>query len=280
MELAFRRWEPKEIPAGAPFAKLVFLHGMGGTGALWRPIAAFLEERAQILAPDQRGHGRSAVSGLSTFHPLDFGNDLVETLDAQDFHPAWLIGHSMGVRSACAAAHLRPDWVQGLILIDLGFSGPAGGGLGERLAAFLEILPQSFPTRTEAREFMTRNAPDPSMGQYLMAVATMEPDGRLIFPFDKESLLKTLRVAGDTSVRDWVRELGKRGMPILALRGALSQVWSRADFEAERALFSDLPSVRFQEIEGTGHGLPFDKRTEFLRTLEDFINLPRRLPTD
>ncbi len=103
--------------------RVVFLHGMGGTGALWRPIAAGLEDHFEILAPDQRGHGASRVTATPggrdapSYTPLDYGRDVVETLDALKFHPTWIVGHSMGVRTACAAAYLKPEWIQGLVLL-------------------------------------------------------------------------------------------------------------------------------------------------------------------
>ena len=79
------------------------------------------------------------------YTPLEYGRDVVETLEKQNFHPTWLIGHSMGVRTACAAAHLKPEWIQGMVLVDLGFAGPAGGGLGEDLARFLQNSLQASP---------------------------------------------------------------------------------------------------------------------------------------
>lgn len=269
MLLAYRRWKKRDD--SPPEGLIVLLHGMGGTGSLWRPIAATLEDRFDLLAPDQRGHGQS-LQKQSSYAPADFGQDVIETLDSLNFHPAWIIGHSMGVRTACAAAYLKPEWVRGLILVDLGFSGPAGGGLGENLAQFLRKLPMDFASRAEARNFMDLNCPDPSMAQYLMAVSVMQTDGSLHFPFDKEALIETLGSVRDTSVRPWLRDLGERGMPVLAVRGENSQVWSKADFEKEKKSFSDLPSVRFAEVPGTGHGLPFEKRKEFLDLVLDFIH--------
>ena len=120
--------------------RILLLHGMGGTGSIWRPLAASLEEQLPVLALDQRGHGKSRVTSGRTapeYTPLAYGRDVVETLDQLNFHPTWVVGHSMGVRTACATAHLRPEWIRGLILVDLGFSGVAGGGLGENLARFI-----------------------------------------------------------------------------------------------------------------------------------------------
>ncbi|MDR3606491.1 MAG: alpha/beta hydrolase [Oligoflexia bacterium] len=280
MELAFKHWGPASGPISE---RLIFLHGMGGTGSLWRPLAASLEDRYGILAPDQRGHGGSlvpTVSGgrnLPHYGPLDYGRDVIDTMEKTGFHPAWLIGHSMGVRSACAAAHLKPDWVRGLILIDLGFSGAAGGGLGDNLATFMRILPTEFASRAEARTFMEAHCPDPAIAQYLMAVSTPIEGGRIHFPFDHAALIETIRAAKNSSVREWIEELLKHDMPILILRGARSLVWSHEEFEAERDRFDRFPTIEFKEIEGAGHGLPFEQRPLFLKTLEEFI---RRYPVD
>ena len=278
MELSYSLWNPHHLSR-----RIVLLHGMGGTGALWRPVAASLEDHFAVLAPDQRGHGRSRVSAVPGgreapgYTPLDYGRDVIETLEKLQFHPAWLIGHSMGVRSACAAAHLRPEWCNGLILVDLGFSGQAGGGLGDNLANFLRILPMQFPSRAEARAFMESHCPDPSIAQYLMAVSIRVPATEshpeyLTFPFDRAALIQTIQAARDSSVGKWIEELAGNGMPILVLRGAQSLVWSREEFLAEKTKMALLPTIEFREIEGTGHGLPFERRTEFVQAVQDFIS--------
>lgn len=158
-----------------------------------------------------------------------------------------------------------------MVLVDLGFSGVAGGGLGEDLASFLRILPMEFSQRAEARVFMEKNCPDPAIGQYLLAVSTPTAAGKLTFPFDKSALIQTIHAARDVSVRHWVKELGSRGMPILVLRGANSLVWSHEEFEQERAQFANLPSVVFEEFHGAGHGLPFERRVEFVKRIRQLI---------
>ncbi|MGK5084545.1 alpha/beta hydrolase [Bdellovibrionota bacterium FG-1] len=288
MELSFLTW-PATPPKTPSQPRIALLHGMGGTAALWRPVAASLENHYSLMAFDQRGHGKSRIaqpaggreSSSGGYTPLDFGQDVIETLAAQNIHPTWLIGHSMGVRTACAAAHLKPEWIQGLILVDLGFSGPVGGGLGEPLAQFVRKLPVSFESREEARQFMNEHCPDRSIAQYLMAVSVRDGDGRLSFPFDHGALIETIQGAKDVSVRSWVRELGARGMPILMIRGAESQVWTRAEFEEEKRLLADLPSITFLEIEGAGHGLPFEQRLRFVAEVEGFIgknSAPKHYP--
>ncbi len=254
---------------------------MGGTGALWRPIAAGLEDEYQVFAPDQRGHGASILN-LSPPHqpsytPLDYGQDVVQTFEpilAQK--NAVLIGHSMGVRTAVAAAHLAPKLFDRLVLIDLGLSGPAGGGMGEDLARFLKILPLEFESRAQARTFMDQHCPDPSIAQYLLAVSQIQPQngGRLVFPFDKGALISTIDAARDSSVRTLLKAwlLQNPQHQALVLRGEKSLVWSAQDFEQEQQEFKAVKNITFETMAGCGHGLPFEVRTAFIARLKLFLN--------
>jgi pimeloyl-ACP methyl ester carboxylesterase len=268
MVLHYYLWRGKSISDDA--TRILFLHGMGGIGSLWRPIAASLEDHYSILSVDQRGHGKS-VGPKENFSPLDYGRDVVETLSETQFHPTWIVGHSMGVRTAMATYHLKPSFIRGLILIDLGFSGLAGGGLGKALGVFLTKLPEHFDSKEKAREYLNAHAPDPAMAQYLSAVI-YEADGQWKFPFDKTAPLKTLEESEDTPTREWIEEAGGRKTPVLVLRGARTKVWSQSDFEKEQAHFSKYRSIQFKEYPEAGHGLPFSHKAEFLKDLTNFIS--------
>jgi pimeloyl-ACP methyl ester carboxylesterase len=259
MRLFCHRFPKNSPPLQHP--KLLLLHGLGGTGALWRPLAASLEERFQILAPDQRGHGGSQEPQTS-YSPLDLGQDLVETLEAESFTPTWVLGHSLGVRSALALASLRPDLVQGLFLVDLGLSGPAGGGMGAALAQFLRQIPQEFKTRVDMRTYMERESPDSAIGLYLLAVSTRLPSGAQGFPFDREALLKILDAAPEARAREWLAEFAKTKKTVILFRGEQSHVWTKDEFEAEKQNFADHPHLKWLTFSGAGHGLPFEKRLE------------------
>ena len=94
MNLNFYRW----MPQSAPSQTLVFLHGMGGTGYIWRPIAAQLEDSLDCLAPDQRGHGLSRpVPALeqNLFHAEDYARDVSRLLVELKIDSYFLIGHSI-----------------------------------------------------------------------------------------------------------------------------------------------------------------------------------------
>jgi pimeloyl-ACP methyl ester carboxylesterase len=256
--------------------KLLFLHGMGGNGTLWRPIAATLEDQADILCPDQRGHGSSRTSpGETDFGPLDFAEDVRETCASVGFSPAWVIGHSMGVRTACGYAKLSPDSVLGLVLVDLGFSGAAGGGVGDLLAVFLRDLPSTFASRAEARDFLAKHCPDPAIAQYLLAVAKVDlKTGAITFPFEQESLLKTIEASRGSETGPWMEEFARTtGKPVKVLRGVNSEVYLKEDFEKEQARAAGIPNIEFLEFEGAGHGLPFEIRPKFVELLRKWTGM-------
>ncbi len=280
MELAFRRWGPQKIPeSGMPACHaIVLLHGMGGTGSLWRPIAAHLEDQFDIVAPDQRGHGgsRPVPPTEVDFAPENYAQDVAQLLDRLAIRKATVIGHSMGVRTAVALAHLRADLVRDLVLVDLGFSGPAGGGLGTPLKDFLSRMPMQFATRGDARTYLETHCPDSSIAQYLMAVSVPTAPGQasIGFPFDRDALIRTLEAAEESSIGNWLPGILARGIPTLALRGELGQVWSAEDYDREKARFASNSGITFETFPGTGHGLPFEKRTAFLERVKDFITPP------
>lgn len=255
---------------------LIFLHGMGGTGNLWRPIASSLEDHTQILCPDQRGHGGSRpVPDPQDFSPKSFAQDVIDTCIPLGFTPAWVIGHSMGVRTACGYAKLNPEGTTGLILVDLGFSGVAGGGIGDLLYTFLGHLPNEFNSRSEARAFLENHCPDASIAQYLLAVSVPNlKTGTVSFPFDHESLLKTIEASRNHPTREWLLEFARTtGKPVHVLRGANSRVFSKIEFEKEKAAFHGISNVQFHEVPGAGHGLPFEKRVEFVGMIRKWIEI-------
>ena len=288
MKLAFKRWDTTQRATSTDGSttrltidRMIMLHGLGGTGSLWRPLAIELESDFDILAPDQRGHGGSQIPQLAMnrtkprYSPVEYGADVVELMQDTAFHPAWVLGHSMGVRSACAVAHLKPEWVKGLVLIDIGFAGAAGGGLGMDLANFLRTIEMRYPSRQAARTAFEKDCPDPSIAQYLLAVSqrtgvTTSEGEEITFPFDRAALIQTIEAARDTDLRHWVEAFGRQSLPVLVLRGAQSKVWSAQDFEGEKNRFASFSTIRFETIEGAGHGLPFEKRKELASLLRSW----------
>ncbi|MBU6154782.1 MAG: alpha/beta hydrolase [Bdellovibrionales bacterium] len=282
-KLNYFRWKPEQSDSPPPPPTLVFLHGMGGTGQIWRSIAAFLEGEWDCIAPDQRGHGGSRqthLNSLTDFHAETYAKDVLHLLDSLLVGRFLLIGHSMGVRTALALARKAPSRIAGIIAVDIGISSSWGGGMGAPLAEFIRNLPESFADRTLMKTYLNAHCPDPSIGQYLSAVATRSTDstGTWSFPFDHKALIQTIEQAKDAPLETWVLEIVAAGVPIHFLRGMNSKVWQKEDYEEQKTRIQH-PLLHFEEWENCGHGLPFEQRVkfiEFVRNLAEKLLLERQ----
>ncbi len=93
---------------------VVLLHGQPGSGAAWNPLAARLEERFRVLAPDRIGYGatKGEARGLA-------GNaDLVAAfLIEREATPATVVAHSWAGGVAVLLAVDHPELVSRLVLV-------------------------------------------------------------------------------------------------------------------------------------------------------------------
>ncbi len=292
MNLHFFQWMPRKdiINPPAQIPLILFLHGMGGTGQIWRPIAASLEEEYFCIAPDQRGHGLSRplpIEDANSFHAKDYAEDLILLLrkKVEELHPSaiYIVGHSMGVRSGLATADtiLSSDselksLLKGFISVDIGLQSKWGGGIGLPLAQFIQSLPGSFSDRSSLREYLFQKCPDPSIAQYLAAVAkkTNDDPETWKFPFDHNALVQTIFQADEAPIEQWVLKIAGFGIPVLALRGEKSKVWLKEDFENSKTKLAS-PQVIFEEWPDCGHGLPFEQRPKFIERIREFISHPK-----
>ncbi|GCD48017.1 alpha/beta fold hydrolase [Streptomyces paromomycinus] len=99
---------------------LVLLHGGFLDHRMWdRQVPAFAT-RYRVIAPDARGHGRSA-NATGPFRPADDVAGLLRHLGAG---PAILVGLSMGAATAVDTALEYPELVSGLVVSGAGTSEP------------------------------------------------------------------------------------------------------------------------------------------------------------
>lgn len=99
------------------------LHGIKGHGARWRRIAETSLYDFSVIAPDLRGHGRSdhAPPWNTDAHVAD----ILSVLDARDLDRVDLLAHSYGGLIALRLAHVAPERVGRMILLDPSVGLPA-----------------------------------------------------------------------------------------------------------------------------------------------------------
>lgn len=118
--------------AGRPCVLL--LHGFPEIAYSWRKVMPALAEAGYyVVAPDQRGYGRTTGwdprydGDLSSFRLMNLVRDTLGLLHALGIHSvAGLVGHDFGASVAAWAALLRPDIFRTLVLMSAPFPGPPG----------------------------------------------------------------------------------------------------------------------------------------------------------
>jgi 3-oxoadipate enol-lactonase len=96
---------------------MVLIHSLALDSSIWDGVVAKLDGRAEILAYDCRGHGRSERQAIPFTTEL-FARDLRELLDDVGWPEALIAGCSMGGCVAQAFAAQCPSRVNALALID------------------------------------------------------------------------------------------------------------------------------------------------------------------
>lgn len=132
---------------GDPTAPLtvVFSHGFTARLVEWELQRAALRDRARLVLWDQRGHGRSGWTKLTSATIDRTGRDLGEVLDATTpTGPVVLAGHSMGGMSILALARQRPELfggrVAGVFLLATSAGGLVQTGILGRLVKVIRRL--------------------------------------------------------------------------------------------------------------------------------------------
>lgn len=94
---------------------VVLIHAFASQSSSWAEVAGALARRGfRVIAPDLRGHGRSAWA--DSYALEDFEQDLVGLLDALKLQRVSLVGHSLGGHLALRLAMRLPERIDRLVI--------------------------------------------------------------------------------------------------------------------------------------------------------------------
>jgi pimeloyl-ACP methyl ester carboxylesterase len=260
---------PKENPEMA--AKLVFLHGVMGFTANWRPIARAFEGEFQVLVFDQRGHGRSFQPAIG-YGPDDYATDLEKILDELGWREVNLVGHSMGGRVALAFATRNPDRVTRLVIEDIGPQ--IHPYAADFVTGLLDAVPVPFASRKEAKEWFGSTFPvlfqdlknKEALGAYLYANLTENENNEAVWRFYEPGIRESL-AQGRVETR-W-EEIEGLSMPTLLMRGEFSKDLPREMYEQ---ILKVNPRIKGVEIPGAGHWIHSEQTALFIEALDRFLH--------
>jgi non-heme chloroperoxidase len=232
--------------AGRP---VVLVHGVTLTAEVWtRQLASLPDRGFDVVAYDQRGHGRSRV-GAAGWSMAVFGRDLAVVLEAADLRDAIVVGHSMGgVTAQELLLHHRAlvaERVAGVVLLSTTVRPHVGLTRRIRLAS-RHRLPAFDPARIMAVG---------PIGRRLARVGF----GARPRPADVELTRRLLASCPPETSREAVRALfefdGTAGLPgidvpVLVAGGTRDVITPVRDLERIAEL---VPGARLELFVGAGH---------------------------
>lgn len=246
---------------GGSGVPVLALHGTFGRGRIFAGLARELGGVARIIAPDQRGHGRT--DRRESYTCADFVADAAAVLERLELAPVVVLGHSRGGITAYQLAARHPDLVAGLIIEDVGpvMRQPEI----EHPVLPVRGWPAAAPTAAHlADALQARGIPDAS---YFLQSAVTAPDGRCRFLFDWEDMM-AVQLSG---VGDWWADWLGSACPALVVRGEHSSMLP-ARLATEMA--ARRPATRLVDIAGAGHWVHDDAPAAMAAAIRDFLADP------
>lgn len=255
IELAMWEWPGDDPP-------LLFVHATGFHGRSWDQVVRHFPGR-RCLAPDLRGHGRSAKPD-PPYHWQPFGHDVARLAGALGLRDAIGIGHSMGGHSLVEAATMRPEAFAALLLVDPTIFAPQRYG---GPAADSSFIARRRNVWSSPAEMMDRFRTRPPFSQWTPEVlhdycefGLLPEGGHWVLacpPAIEHSIYQhsTERAADLHAMLPSIRQ------PVLVVRGGIP--WESGAFNlnaspTDPALASHFPNGRDILLEGRTHYIPME----------------------
>ena len=165
---------PGNGPDGA--ACVLLLHSLGTAAAVWDPIMPALTGAGfRVLRPDMRGHGLTgATPGPYSIDSL--AHDALAVLQHLGIDRVAVVGLSIGGLIAQQLAHLAPNRVASLVLMDTALAIPPASLWTERAAVVRETGMSAVVGGVLAR-WLTPAAPAHTVDHLREMILTTQPEG-------------------------------------------------------------------------------------------------------
>lgn len=252
MQLNYQRYGQ-----GAP---LIILHGLFGSLINWNTVSKRFGEYYEVFAVDQRNHGASPHSDQSSY-PL-MADDLRAFMQDQNLTSAYLLGHSMGGKTAMQFALTYPDLVEKLIVVDIAPKAypPHHDTIFDALC---ELNLSDYTNRAELDRALARKIDSAPIRQFLLTNVTRDEAGRFTWKINLDAIYQTYDaiIANVESTDHFPR-------PTLFVRGETSDYIEDQDRPTIESLF---PQSQIVTIKGAGHWVHAEAPEAFLATILDFL---------
>jgi esterase len=246
----------KKSGSGPP---LVILHGLFGSLDNWSSIAKELVDHFTLYLVDQRNHGDSPHDEVWNYAVMV--EDLKELLDAEGLEKIYLMGHSMGGKTAMNFAVKYPELVDRLVVADI-----APRYYPVHHQSILEGLNsldlKAIHSRKEADEQLAKYVPELGVRQFLLKSLSRDSEG-FVWKINLPVISREIENVGEA-----LPEGAHFDGPTLFLAGANSNYIQQKDIPDLEAHF---PSYELEFVSDAGHWLHAEQPHAVVVELRKFL---------
>lgn len=245
---------------------LIILHGFLGMSDNWKTLGKqYAQKEFEVHLIDQRNHGKSFWSPNFNYDLL--AEDLAQYTTMHGLTAVYLMGHSMGGKTAMQFACKFPHLVKKLLVADIApkYYPPHHQDIINALTA----LPlESIKSRSEADAILAQRILDPGTRQFLLKNLYWIEKGQLGFRCNLQVLKDKMEEIGEN-----IGSTDSFEGPTLFLRGDRSEYVTTADTAGIKRHF---PAAKISSIEQAGHWLHAENPKQFFeKSMAFFTNETR-----
>lgn len=245
----------REFGEGQPF---VILHGLFGSSDNWQTHAKKISEYYRVILVDLRNHGHSPWNDEFSYQLMM--EDVKELFDDLNLDNIILLGHSMGGKVSMLFAQNYPDYLDKMIVVDMGVKGyPMHHD--HILNGIKSLNLEKISSRSEAEKSLAAFVESNGVRQFLLKNLYWIEKGKLAWRMNVEVLDKKMGLILEGL------EFKECFVPVLFIRGALSQYILDEDIKQIELQF---PDSEFRKIENAGHWVHAESPDEFLEATLGF----------
>jgi 3-oxoadipate enol-lactonase len=238
---------------------VVLVHGIGGDHTVWNAVIPLLAPSFRVLAPDLRGHGRSASPDGSTFDVAELSGDLLGLLDHLGIPSAHWVGLSAGAQLVLRLGLEAPERVRSVVTIGGAvYTDGHSRGVAERWA---ETYARESPDALAIRLLKDLYYPD-------WIEAHMDVADRLRERVPHQDYRAAVRWAHDAATFDERGRIATLRPPVLIVQGMDDEV---VDASHGRILRQSIPGSRIRILAQTGHMVPIERPQETAEAVIGFL---------
>ncbi|MFO6445536.1 alpha/beta fold hydrolase [Erythrobacter sp. NE805] len=216
-------------PEGGTRLPVLCLHGLTRNARDFGPLAEALAATRRVIVPSMRGRGQSDYAKDSdTYSPVTYVADVEKLLAEQGIERWVAIGTSMGGLMTMLMAAMKPGRLAAVVMNDIGPEVDPSGVA--RISGYVG-QGRSYPTWVHAArglaEAHAAAFPDYDLDQWLdLAKRTMvvSQNGRIVFDYDMAIAEPFAKPGNAAPPNLWLAYEALRGVPMLLVRGELSDL--------------------------------------------------------